>query len=403
MRIIRSSALIATRSLGAIVCALIASGFSLLIAESSPPHRVPITPQVPPIDRATLDSADPSHPVKVRVQLPSGRTNRAARVTLKFNDGLLVPRGAALWGYTVNFTVTPDNGTPVTSALTINRGIDKEAFEAVAVVAPLPSDGATLTVTGSSSPDKNSLPDHITLEFRVTGERDLAFDPTKTPSLTFHSSTNTVELQSVPQGAGSYEFEWTYVDDQDPSTGYARDPVRARSPSSTFKLDLAYPSGKVNVRGRALGRFSEEASNSVPARAGRWSTPISIAISNSCGLLNSCVAPIESNINWTYLSSFAEGSEPVSNLNLFDGSLRNRQAQQRMRTQGERLVSETEYDTEGRGRVKMLPAPATGETYGYVPNFSAFDTGGAPGLAAYDQQAFDGVSAAPSFRRKHCW
>src|SRR5262249_25242077 len=193
MPIFRLSAPTATRSPGAVICSLIGLAFLLFAAQWLPAPAQPIPPVVKTIDRATLDSADASHPISVTAQLPSGGYPiRTARVTLKFNDAPLAHRGGAAWGYTVNFSLTPGNGTPVTSALTINRGMDREAFEAVAVLAPFPSDSTTLTVTGTSSPDKNSVPDQITLELKLTDEVDLALDPTKTPSVTFHSDANTI-------------------------------------------------------------------------------------------------------------------------------------------------------------------------------------------------------------------
>src|SRR5262249_23761812 len=91
-------------------------------------------------------------------------------------------------------------------------------------------------------------------------------------------------------------------------------------------------------------------------------------------------------------SSFSESADAISTLSFFDGSLRSRQTEQRMRTQGERLLSETVYDIEGRGRIKMLPAPVAGETYGYVPRFSGSDVAGSATLAAYAQQTFDGIT-----------
>jgi RHS repeat-associated protein len=317
-------------------------------------------------------------------------------VTLRFNDAPFAHRGGAAWGYTVTFTLQSGTSAAVQSALTINRGLDKEAFEAVAVFSPLPGTDATLSITGASSPDESSLPDNITLDFDLTGGRSFDFDPTKAPSIVFHSGVNTVELQGAPLGTAAYEFEWTYVDDYDPPPPafYAREPVRARSPTHFFNLDLAFPSGKVLVRGRALGRFPGEASDIAPDRGGKWSAPITISISNSCGVNSSCVAPVESKMNWSYTGSYAESSEAVSRLSLFDGSLRNRQSQHRLRTQGERLISETEYDSEGRGRIKMLPTPVAGEVYAYAPAFSAFDPTPNP-QAPYDQKAFDSLTPPP--------
>ena len=76
-------------------------------------------------------------------------------------------------------------------------------------------------------------------------------------------------------------------------------------------------------------------------------------------------------MNWRYAANLSEGGQARSSLSYFDGALRARQTQTRQRVQGGRLTSETEYDREGRGRVKMLPAPSAGNRYAYEPAFNA--------------------------------
>src|SRR5713226_7662520 len=79
--------------------------------------------------------------VTARTSLPPGRyLNRAARVRLRFVDAPLRSRGGNSWNYTVNFRMSAINnkgasvGPAQNSSLTIFRGMDRESFEAVAVM-----------------------------------------------------------------------------------------------------------------------------------------------------------------------------------------------------------------------------------------------------------------------------
>ena len=243
MQVMKSSARIDTRRSRLSCLRWLAALFAAMVLCPSSTAPAPQVSVSNALDKPNIGVTDATHPHKgqLHVALPPSSSpygSRAARVTLRFIDAALGKRGGASWGFTVAFTVVPTNdvnlpddcsrlaGTPFSSALTINRGMDKDTFEAVAVLAPIQTDGATLCVTNvqAAAGDSASVPANIELRLGLQGE--VLFQPAQKPSISLPGGSDTVELTSVP-GAAAYEFEWTYVDE---FGGPARDPVRTRSP-----------------------------------------------------------------------------------------------------------------------------------------------------------------------------
>jgi hypothetical protein len=346
------------------------------------------------LGRDAIDVPDPFNPGKrtVRAELPSAAyVSTAARVTLRFNDAPLATRGGTTWGYTVAFTLTPTkrsraSAPPVSTSLTINRGSERETFEAVADLSGFGGDGAILTVTDvtAAANDFASVPRNISLILSLKGEINLPFDDSAKPLLGLAQGSDTVQMLTVPAGGTAYEFEWVYADEYDPA-GLARDPVRVQSPKPSYTLDLAYPTGNLSIRARAIADVRAPSGGGVAREEGRWSDPLKLAIKTSCGSTPRCINALEPNMNWHFLASYSEGQESTSSLTLYDGALRSRQRQQRQHARGERLIEETAYDREGRGRIKMLGAPAAGGQYRHEPLFNV-----TAALAPYDHAAFDG-------------
>ena len=363
---------------------------AVLLAASWMALQAPAVAVRATLDRNTLEAPTTTCPQggQAVAQLPSGTyTARAVRVFLRFDDRVFSKRGDVPWGYSVVFTVTPTaatgsaTGTPIPTALSIFRGTEREALEAVAVLSPWTDTGATLCVTEFSSPNITAVPPNVSLAVVIEGTPAVAFNTATTPMLTL--SSDRVEMGNIPSGANAYEFEWVYIDKSDRLGARSRDPVRARSTSPSLNLDLAYPEGSLVVRGRPLSGVAY----------GAWSNPLRILIDPACGNRSLCIAPLDPALNWHYRGNYSESSAALSTFTVFDAVLRSRQAQQRRRSQAERLIGESLFDREGRARVQILSAPLDSGQYGYAPVFNAVGAGNQ--TAAYDFEAFDGVTPPP--------
>src|SRR5262249_13096523 len=230
-------------------------------------------------------------------------------------------------------------------------------------------------------------PANIKFELELTGERNAVFAANQKPSVSLQAGTpSVVILNSIPAGSVSYEFEWVFYDleeKQQVDPFATRDPVRVATPKPETKLDTTYPSGKLYVRGRAVGRFSTASADGPAQRPGLWSDVKKIQIGSSA---------LESQSNWNYLANYSEGSDFGSSIGFFDGALRNRQTQTRIASRDSRLIAETKYDREGRPILNFLPAPIEGLGFEYVPKFNAVDTPNLPTPThAFDAEQFDGV------------
>lgn len=346
------------------------------------------------LDRNTIEAPSANCPQggSAIARLPAGPfSTRTTRVILRLEDTAFAKRGTS-WGYNVSFTVTPTTvtgvatGAPIATSLSILRGMDREAFEAVAVLTPWTARAAVLCITGVNGPDLSAVPPNVIIALSIEGTRAVAFDTVAKPVAVLASDR--VTLTNVPAAANAYEFEWSYADRYDRTGAPPRDSVRTRSAVPSFALDLAYPAGTLAVRGRALS-VNTSGTNAV----GSWSDPLQILVDPACGNRSPCIAPVDPALNWRYLGSYSQNSAALSTYTVFDAVLRSRQTQQRLRSQVERLITEAQFDREGRARLQMLPAPLSGEQYGYAPTFNAVATGNAP--APYDFEAFDGVVPPP--------
>ena len=105
--------------------------------------------QPPPPNGRSVVVAVPLAQGTTAATLPAvASLNPAARVRLRFIDASLRSRGSNAWNYTVTFRLAPLNngvaGNSQTSSLTIFRELDRESFEAVAVLSPLNGNGAQI-------------------------------------------------------------------------------------------------------------------------------------------------------------------------------------------------------------------------------------------------------------------
>lgn len=337
------------------------------------------------------DDAD----VYLDARLPAGAySKRTARVTLRFNDAPFKSRGDNAWSYQVDFTVTAGTGAAAQTTVTklaINRTAETETFESVAVLDSIQSDDVRVEVISTKISSGNLPTTDIELQLVLSGTRDEPFDGHLAPTIDVPPGTTRIVLTSTPRGAQSYEFEWVYTDAYDAGGGEPRDAVRVQSEHPYFDLDLAYPTGQVQVRARALGRPAMEPANA----PGPWSSWIPIAIQAVCAAPVRCMVAADPGINWDFRNAYSQSSNGVSSMTYFDGSFRMRQSQQLVRSYSERLINETAYDREGRGRVQFLPAPLAGLQFQYATRFNVADIP-AGGVVPYDHDVFDGLASPPA-------
>lgn len=339
----------------------------------------------------TPDATD----VYLDAHLPAGAySKRTARITLRFKDAPFKSRGDNAWSYQVDFTVTAGIGPSAQSTstmLAINRTAETETFESVAVVDSIQSDDVRVQVKNSKLRFGRLPTTEIELQLVLSGTRDEPFDDRAAPTIDVPSATTRVVLTNTPRGSQSYEFEWVYTDAYDAVGGEPRDAVRVQSEHPYYDLDLGYPLGQVQVRARALGRSAVEGANA----PGPWSSWLHISLQGVCATPIRCVVATDPGFNWHLQSGYSQSSNGVSSMSYFDGSLRMRQNQQLVRSHDERLISETAYDREGRGRVQFLPAPLTGSQFKYAPRFNTADVP-ARGVVPYDHEVFDGLASPPA-------
>jgi hypothetical protein len=216
------------------------------------------------------------------------------------------------------------------------------------------------------------------------------------------NTKNELELtwNHIP-GAENYDLEWLFIDVPDAPNPITdknfdfRNATRINTPDNFYNIPLAYPSGILLYRVRAVWDsvyYDATLSQVVKRRTERrWSTfstgqgiPINTGNTSSYTAdqkwrIN--VSPLHSGLNWQYAATYAEDGKHKEVISFFDGSLRNRQTVTQVNTDNNVIVAETKYDYQGRGAVQIMPTPLT-NTAGvhYYNNFcsgfnkSSFDT-----------------------------
>lgn len=154
-------------------------------------------------------------------------------------------------------------------------------------------------------------------------------------------------------GATEYDLEWVSIADHEgytPAPGkdpfLFKEPVRVTIPTLSYQHRTFYQTGKIWYRARAVGYNPQYPDHRI---VGDWvlagCSPITI------------VNP-EPQKNWQVQTVFAEEGKNKKVVQYFDGTLRTRQSQTNLSTEGVTLAGETLYDFEGRKSVEILAAPS---------------------------------------------
>lgn len=208
-------------------------------------------------------------------------------------------------------------------------------------------------------------------------------------------------------GAREYELEWVFIDAQVPEyaslqAAYAqgdaakqaefpftfKKAVRVSTTHPYYDFEANYPEGTLYYRLRAVGRHPD---NPAQPTYGLWhylgqnDAPLQTNIAEG-----ETITPHEPDLNWQYVTTYAEEGKNKKVMSYYDGSLRNRQTLTNLSTQQQSLVAETLYDHEGRGVVNILPVPINVNNLSYQTNFNQFE-GGDQSKNVYD----DRTTASP--------
>jgi len=327
------------------------------------------------------------------------------KVSLKYTRNQLSDLiNAQAWTYTLNLgmNIYTNSGTLAGQVPTFNLTISNASslaptssvYEAVALYdvqyAYLNNPQASLFITGITS--TGSVPADIVLELTQIQTLTEPFAGNSVTALTLNfSNTNTLSWNYVT-GAQSYDLEWVYIDsyDQVPFTASTTDvtspftfkePICVSTANQSFTFHNTYSSGTIYFRIRAVTYNS----TTQVATKGTWNYNNATSVAQIPNMVNT--ADFEPLKNWQTTTVFIENGKYKKNIEFADGSMRGRQSQTSMNSDGTVVISETKYDFEGRPSINVMPFPYNvSTTMNYVANANVF---GSYQIGTSQQSAYD--------------
>lgn len=193
------------------------------------------------------------------------------------------------------------------------------------------------------------------------------------------------------EGAWGYELEWVFIGSYEeestalgvdqPTSASAifqanyKDPVRVETNLQHYEFATTYPEGKLYLRVRPVGRYSEEYPNQVTN--GAWVyQEAPIETQGFTRKIDNEGIEEELDITWSAVTTFAEKGKSKKVVTFFDNSMRPRQVTTDLSTDKHTLVAETYYDHEGRGTISVLPVPDPKNTLEFRPIVNQFNLNG---------------------------
>lgn len=213
------------------------------------------------------------------------------------------------------------------------------------------------------------------------------FGPGNAYGLSYSGTDNDLQINwTSVDGADYYDLEYLFVDIGGNSENDAFDydfnrATRINTKGNAYKLPLAFPKGWILYRVRAVtqtcsginqyGAWSDYANNSGTQvlRANDFLIPSGASQEQIIGWKG-----LETGLNWSYSTAFAEDARRTSTLTFLDGSLRPRQTIAEASTEESILVANPHFDYQGRPAIQMLPAPLNNQGpkyYGPLDYFAA--------------------------------
>jgi RHS repeat-associated protein len=299
---------------------------------------------------------------------------------------------------TLNYQPFPVNGLPYVDKTVFTF---KDAYKFTITI-------QSITVNGTSV---SSLPNNLYIDGDILQERYYNFAtptaqiPMAAPvGIDFDCEGTLDEVKiawSTAVGAEEYDLEWTFVNDYptvltDPflptsslNFNFKNNSTRVTVATSPYNITLNFEHGYILYRVRAVGRNLADPTQRI---VGAWSNLLESGTVNNFAQNFQVTQPHESNKNWQYSASYAEGGKKKEVISYFDGSLRNRQSVTKNNSDNRIIVGETIYDHQGRPAINVLPVP--------VPSLAGMCGGGvhrAPTLHFYPN--FNRVDANTAYSR----
>ena len=327
------------------------------------------------------------------------------KVSLKYTRNQLTDIGGlAPWSYTatINMNFSNANGVlagsiPAPFTLTINNGLlnnpTSSVYEAVALYdvqnTYINNPNVSLLVTGVGS--SGPVPADIILELTQIQTITEPFSPLAPITLNL-SNTNTLSWTYVT-GAQSYDLQWVYIDsyDQAAFTNQSdpftyKEPVSISTACQSFNFHNTYSAGTIYFRIRAVNINP----TTLVATKGAWNYNGATTVAQVLNIVNA--SDFESLKNWQTTTVFIENGKYKKNIEFADGSMRGRQSQTSMNSDGTVVISETKYDYEGRPVVNVMPFPYNVSTkMNYVANANVFNSAQ---VGVFQKSGYDNLTGA---------
>ncbi|MEM7036523.1 MAG: hypothetical protein AAF570_06035, partial [Bacteroidota bacterium] len=285
-------------------------------------------------------------------QFASSRRNE---VRLVYGRDQRTDLDGAKWSMKVKYTLffTGANIAPVQDSLEIGHDVGRHDYAEARSYAP-GAPTVRLRIDGVETTSTTPIPPDIRLELATKTERYQFFDNGLTPTLDFAAADQTLRWGYVA-GAEEYEIEYSWIDaysSQTVNEAFER-AVRFASTENYYRPDLTYREGTVYFRIRAVGRFINNVGSDYSYKKyGKWSAPVAYQINGQ----NS----FEADKNLVYTTTFTEGGKYKKVMSYADGAGKSRQSLTHLSSDSSTVLTQTEYDHEGRGVITTIPIPKPG-------------------------------------------
>ena len=236
---------------------------------------------------------------------------------------------------------------------------------------------------GNTHPDMAFVPDDIRFEITVHNDRHWKVNSATAPDLQL-SPAHLLSWNFIP-GAETYDIEWNWVDaEAQANLPLGFDPfksaIRVNTWQQWYTPNLTFRQGTVHFRVRAVGKFIDGVNGDYTYKKySDWSNPETLNLGDT--------ESFEAEQNYQYVTTYSEDGKFKKVMTYADGAGKSRQNLTNLSSDNTTVVSQTEYDYEGRGVLTSLPVPIEEldlHYYEYL-NYGFFDD--------YSRELFDNTNA----------
>lgn len=311
---------------------------------------------------------------------PDVKTAQVNRVLLQLKPSSDNQNGNAV--ASIDVVITPNYSSPITKTLSVNYSSDNTILSKEFDVFDFNGFYNEFSVSVSNVIIPEGFDIVLTAEIHLT--RYFTFNINDVPStITHHDDIPGVLTVSWTDmiEAEEYDVEWAWVsnigsqndDTLTPQEIIIQEDIFKNNASrvtvnqNSYAIPLIYEKGYLIYRIRAVGVYNE---NPQLLRYAAWSGNLEkgdyLSSFNSENIYT-IVNGHDNRLNWQYTAQYAEEGKRKSVITYYDGSLRNRQAQTRLNSSQETVVTEVIYDAQGRPAIQVLPYPTGQPQISYYP------------------------------------